>query len=148
SYNLMKDGVVGLVLLGVASFVYFRVIRNTRRLPYGWHAWIVLAWIAAMMLADSLYDSGEVARRALDLAHESGVTPEQAANTLALHNVEPVGWLGGRAFLAMGLTNASALEFLAMAGFWTHVTLVLAFLNYLPYGKHFHVITALPNVFF
>ncbi len=31
--------------------------------------------------------------------------------------------------------------------YFTHITLILAFLNWLPYGKHFHVITSLPNVF-
>ncbi len=31
---------------------------------------------------------------------------------------------------------------------WAHVLLVLVFLNYLPYSKHLHVITSLPNVFF
>src|SRR3984957_8301250 len=30
---------------------------------------------------------------------------------------------------------------------WLHVLLVLAFLNYLPYSKHLHVITSLPNVY-
>ena len=31
--------------------------------------------------------------------------------------------------------------------FWVHVVLVLVFLNFLPFGKHFHVLTALPAVF-
>jgi len=30
---------------------------------------------------------------------------------------------------------------------WAHIVLVLGFLNYLPYSKHFHVITSIPNVF-
>ena len=30
---------------------------------------------------------------------------------------------------------------------WGHVLIVLLFMNYLPYSKHFHVITSLPNVF-
>ena len=34
------------------------------------------------------------------------------------------------------------------ASFWLHLAIILAFLNFLPFGKHFHVITALPNVFF
>ncbi len=32
--------------------------------------------------------------------------------------------------------------------YFTHIIFILGFLNWLPYGKHFHVITALPNVFF
>lgn len=31
---------------------------------------------------------------------------------------------------------------------WLHVIIVLFFLNYLPYSKHFHVVTSLPNVYF
>lgn len=31
---------------------------------------------------------------------------------------------------------------------WVHILLVLSFLNFLPYSKHFHVITSIPNVYF
>ncbi|MHC1737426.1 MAG: (Fe-S)-binding protein [Ignavibacteriaceae bacterium] len=30
---------------------------------------------------------------------------------------------------------------------WTHITLILGFLNYLPYSKHLHIITSIPNVY-
>jgi Fe-S oxidoreductase len=30
---------------------------------------------------------------------------------------------------------------------WAHVLLILTFLNYLPYSKHLHVVTSLPNVY-
>jgi hypothetical protein len=50
---------------------------------------------------------------------------------------------------AMALAGLSVptLVVLAHVGFWTHSTLVLVFLNILPYSKHFHIITAIPNVF-
>lgn len=31
---------------------------------------------------------------------------------------------------------------------WTHIVAVLGFLNYLPYSKHLHILTSVPNVFF
>jgi len=31
---------------------------------------------------------------------------------------------------------------------WAHIVLVLGFLNYLPYSKHLHVLTSIPNVYF
>jgi Fe-S oxidoreductase len=31
---------------------------------------------------------------------------------------------------------------------WIHILVVLVFLNYLPYSKHLHVLTSLPNVYF
>ena len=31
---------------------------------------------------------------------------------------------------------------------WSHIVFVFGFLNYLPYSKHFHVITSIPNTYF
>jgi Fe-S oxidoreductase len=31
--------------------------------------------------------------------------------------------------------------------FWAHILIVLAFLNYLPFSKHLHVLTSIPNVY-
>lgn len=36
---------------------------------------------------------------------------------------------------------------IATASWWIHLILVLFFLNYLPYSKHLHVLTSLPNVY-
>lgn len=33
-------------------------------------------------------------------------------------------------------------------GWWGHIIMVFAFLNYLPYSKHFHIILAFPNTFY
>jgi Fe-S oxidoreductase len=35
-----------------------------------------------------------------------------------------------------------------LAFFWCHMVAVLGFLNYLPYSKHLHVLTSIPNVYF
>jgi Fe-S oxidoreductase/nitrate reductase gamma subunit len=32
--------------------------------------------------------------------------------------------------------------------FWAHIIIVLVFMNYLPYSKHFHVLSSVPNTFF
>jgi Fe-S oxidoreductase len=34
------------------------------------------------------------------------------------------------------------------AFFWAHMLVVLGFMNYLPYSKHLHILTSVPNVFF
>ncbi|MEM9694793.1 MAG: (Fe-S)-binding protein, partial [Myxococcota bacterium] len=67
--------------------------------------------------------------------------------------VQDVGWAlfptpGGSAFAVIlaGL-EANSLIFVGHAGFWIHATLVMLFLNLLPISKHFHIITAIPNVF-
>jgi Fe-S oxidoreductase len=35
-----------------------------------------------------------------------------------------------------------------LAFFWGHMIVVLGFLNYLPYSKHLHILTSVPNVYF
>lgn len=57
---------------------------------------------------------------------------------------EPAGSVAAMAL--QGLPDG-ALRVLKHAGFWTHGALVLLFLNLLPYSKHFHVITGIPNVY-
>jgi Fe-S oxidoreductase len=146
-YALMKDAVVALVLLGVAYFIKARLLDKQKRLAYGWHATVVLSVIATMMLTDMLYDGALVARAALAMPASEG---DLGARTLAaaIHEASPLGWLVGTALLGLGLSSDGALTAIGTFGWWTHVALVFGFLNYLPYGKHFHVITALPNVLF
>ncbi|MGI4739077.1 MAG: 4Fe-4S dicluster domain-containing protein [Janthinobacterium lividum] len=45
-------------------------------------------------------------------------------------------------------TNVATLEVLERAAWWIHITGILLFLNYLPSSKHFHIITAFPNVWY
>ena len=40
------------------------------------------------------------------------------------------------------------LHILERIGWWGHIILVLAFLNYLPYSKHFHIMLAFPNTYY
>lgn len=54
----------------------------------------------------------------------------------------PVSWL------AMKVFGGQDLHLIHEIGWWVHIVLVLAFLNLLPYSKHFHVILSTFNVFF
>ena len=44
--------------------------------------------------------------------------------------------------------SVNGLIFVERFGWWFHIIGVLAFLNYIPYSKHFHVFLAFPNVWF
>ena len=50
--------------------------------------------------------------------------------------------------LLFGAMSEHALHTIERIGWWGHLTMVLGFLNYLPYSKHFHVLLAFPNVFY
>jgi heterodisulfide reductase subunit C len=47
-----------------------------------------------------------------------------------------------------GFTDLHTLHLLEQIGWWGHLTMVLAFLNYLPYSKHFHILLAFPNTYY
>ncbi len=132
-YGFLKDLFVVLVIVGTLVFVHYRVIARLPRMTLSGEGLVILGIILAMMVGDIVYDGAEIALKAKD-----------AAVPVAFAAHEPAG-----SVVAMALQSfpPSILTFLKHAGYWTHVTLVLLFLNLLPYSKHFHVITAIPNVY-
>jgi len=44
--------------------------------------------------------------------------------------------------------NTTSLTITERTSWWFHITGILAFLNYLPYSKHFHIIMAFPNTYY
>ncbi|MCB0519757.1 MAG: (Fe-S)-binding protein [Lewinellaceae bacterium] len=54
-------------------------------------------------------------------------------------------WLGPALFGGMG---EGALMGLERFGWWLHILVVFAFLNYLPISKHLHILLAFPNTFY
>src|SRR5262249_40534247 len=58
----------------------------------------------------------------------------------------PMGTLTARLIHALGWTPMTT-HVVSTSSYFLHLTLILGFLNFLPYGKHFHIITSLPNVF-
>jgi heterodisulfide reductase subunit C len=44
--------------------------------------------------------------------------------------------------------NAPTLEIVERVCWWLHIVGILAFLNYLPYSKHFHILLAFPNTYY
>jgi Fe-S oxidoreductase len=146
-YAVMKDLVVMGVLFGVTYFVKARLLDKQRRLAYGWHATAILGVIATMMITDVLYDGALVARGALAMPATEGALSARVLH-VASHEVAILGFFTAHLLLALGIESPTVLTAIGIFGWWTHVALVLGFLNYLPYGKHFHVLTALFNVLF
>lgn len=49
--------------------------------------------------------------------------------------------------LLSGLFSTGNAELIHNICWWVHIIVILSFANYLPYSKHFHVYTSIPNVF-
>ncbi len=165
AYDLMRDVVAVVVLVGSCYFVYLRQVKKTRRMTLSGEALLILGILIAMMGGDLLYNASMLTMHARfselgcisQVGHYTGVCESAAA--LIAPMGEPAAKGAALAFhpqapfassLSFGLAAlpGAAVVFLGQAGFWVHATLVLIFLNLLPHSKHFHIITAIPNVFF
>jgi Fe-S oxidoreductase/nitrate reductase gamma subunit len=76
--------------------------------------------------------------------HGSEINTDPAVGRAA--DYMPVSSWFGTAILG-GLSTGS-FETAASIFWWIHAVVLLSFLNYLPYSKHMHVLTAIPNCFF
>jgi Fe-S oxidoreductase len=156
-YSFLKDTFAVLVLVGSAVFVYYRTVNKQRRMTLSGEGLLILGIIMTMMLADILYDGAS-----LVLNHRYAITcnADGAWCERAMTVIAPLGdpladlrWhpypdpAGSVAAALLASLDIGTLVVLAHAGFWVHSSLVLIFLNILPYSKHFHIITAIPNVY-
>ena len=131
AYVLSQEFFAVFVLGAVGWLIYRRLVIKPKRLQ-GDHleqrdALFILSLIAALMITLLLTNAfGAVA------------APESAVKARIVS--------GGLAYLLQGVPVGAAATGQTVS-WWAHVLLVLAFLNYLPYSKHLHVITSLPNVY-
>ncbi|HVN89313.1 MAG TPA: (Fe-S)-binding protein [Candidatus Binataceae bacterium] len=143
-YLFIRDIMEVTVLIGVAiALVRWGIIHAPRL--YGFlppekgvrekshvEAYVILMLIATVMLTGLVYDAGRFVAYPDQLAGEAKWAPISA--------------LVGRG-LASLLGANGALEASNIA-WWVHNLVVLGFLNLLPPSKHFHIVTAIPNIFF
>ncbi|MEX0800769.1 MAG: (Fe-S)-binding protein [Dehalococcoidia bacterium] len=119
-----------LVIVGVLMAAYQRFFVRPSRLTLNYDAWIILGLIFWLMVTDIFTNSAEIVL----------FDPENAEAS----------------FLAYGLAefwkeigfSGESMEAFHTVFWYQHLLTFLTFLVYLPYSKHSHVLTIVPNVFF
>lgn len=128
-----------LVLVGVLVFLARRVILKVRRLDgvemTTWpksDAIYILAIEVFLMLAFLTMNAADYKLQQLGVSHY------QQAGSFPISQ-----------FIAVILpSSAESLIFIERFCWWFHILGILAFLNYLPFSKHFHIILAFPNTWY
>jgi Fe-S oxidoreductase/nitrate reductase gamma subunit len=92
-------------------------------------AFVILSMVAVLMIAFFSLHASEIK-----------LGTERAADYMPVSNF-------GASLISSG-ASAGTLETAVDVFWWIHAIVLLAFLNYLPYSKHMHVLTAIPNCFF
>jgi Fe-S oxidoreductase len=140
-FFLLRDVLEAVVIVAASYMLYRRLIVHTPRLfgklpaekryhdaPH-WEGNLILVFILLIMVGGLLYDAGTLVANNIH-GNERDYAPVTALVADALGGV-----------------SRSGAHTLSEVGWWVHCVTVLVFLNLLPLSKHFHIITAIPNVF-
>src|SRR5499433_144972 len=128
AYLLTKDLLAASAIVGSCYFWYLRWRVRPDRMTPSWEGYLILAFIIGLMVTEFTFSASHMVEQG------RGFTAYEPATSV-------VAWV--LAGMPAGLVSV-----LGDGAFWIHLTIILAFLNFLPVGKHFHVITSLPNVYF
>lgn len=122
-----------LVILSVIYSLYRRFVIKVPRLEVDKSGKIDAAFILLMIMFVCITMLGQYA---------SGI----AINgfTTGEHEIRPVS----AALSSMIFTDGSSAPFFYEFFWWAHILIIFAFLNFLPYSKHLHVLSSIPNVYF
>lgn len=132
AYLLLKDLIGLAVISGVGYFLYLRLALKPARMTLSREGVFILCMILGIILSDLFYEA-------------AGYHVHAAGRSSRFNAFTPVASTLGLMLRPLPHDVVAAVYH---AGFWLHALIVIAFLNFLPYGKHFHVLTILPQVFF
>ena len=141
-YEVVKDYVVLIVLaVCVVAMIRRAVFKPARYQHPGasgheWEAYIILGMVSALMLTDMIYDGSGMLGRVGTTGFGKSVPSDPA--------MFPAATVAAVFLAGCGVATLQALH---VAAYWAHILVFFTLLNYLPLSKHFHVITAIPNVF-
>jgi Fe-S oxidoreductase len=129
-----KD-VVEIVVLAALAYAYFRrYVLRPRRLERNGEALLILTLILAIMITDLAFDGF---RFALYAASDPGIGHDR-----------DFAFAGSAIASMLSGLSPSALQAGYQLSYWTQIVVVFAFLVLLPAGEHFHIVTALPALYF
>ena len=141
-YNVLIGGFVVLAVLVLVACAVFLIRRNIIRLkrfsgtemtqwPKSDANYILLIEIA-LMTAFLTMNAADYKLQALHIGHYVNAGSFPVSNWLA----------------AILPDNSNTLVLVERTCWWLHIVGILAFLNYLPYSKHFHILLAFPNTWY
>lgn len=132
-YNLLlffQDMAGVLVLAALMLATVRRYVVRPRNVMQSNDALIIIVSISALMVTKFLANGAEIALAGSALAHSPEWTPVAT-------------WIG-TTLQGMGLATPAMYH----SNYIVHLLIIAFLANYIPFGKHLHLIGAMPNVFF
>ena len=129
-----KDVVEIAVLAAVGYAFWRRLVQKPARLERNREGLLILSLIAAIMITDLSFDGF---RFALMAETDAGIAHERS-----------YAFAGSAIAQVLSMLPNHQLVAGYVASYWIQILTVLSFLVILPVGEHFHIVTALPALFF
>lgn len=133
-FAALKDVVEVAIALALVYAFYRRYVTRPKRLEPNREALLVLTLISVIIVSDLLYDGF---RFALFSAQDAGIAHERS-----------FAFLGSLVGTMMAPWSPGVLTAGYHLSYWVQLVTVFSFLVLLPAGEHFHIVTALPTLFF
>ncbi len=142
-YTFLISSFEILALLVLTACVIFLIRRNVLRIKR-FHSKEMTTWPKSdanlILITEVLLMSAFILMNAADAQLQN----------LGSSHYTPVGDFPISGMLVGSLSGLSETTLIGMERglWWFHIVGIFAFLNYLPYSKHFHILLAFPNVFY
>ncbi len=128
--SVSQDLFVTLIVVSVMAALWRRFVSHVKRLEGDRHervdATVILLLILVIVCSYTLDNAARISMH--------------GPNPFEYH------WLASLFSPLPGASGTHAVVY--ETAWWIHIVAVLGFMNYLPYSKHLHVLTSLPNVYF
>jgi Fe-S oxidoreductase len=122
--NAMQNVVAVIVLVCIAWAYWRRLVSKPKRLTFNRDALLILGMIGGVVATELLAQVYQV----------------------AAYGTIPGAFIANAAGSAVSGGDPATLEAAFAVLWWAHMLLVAAFLCYLPFSKHLHIATAIPNI--
>ena len=120
----MQNLVAVIVLVSIAWAYWRRLVTKPKRLTFNRDALLILGMIGGVVATELLAQVFQV----------------------AAYGEVPGAFIANAAGTALSGGDPAALQAVFGVLWWAHIALVAAFLCYLPFSKHLHIATAIPNI--
>ncbi len=139
-YSIVKECFIVLVMVGVFMAVWRRVVIRPRFPEPSADALLILGLIWSLMVVELVWGAADVGVHLM-----SSLTPEEYTLMMRTH---PITSNLYASFAGVAGGDPATLSAIREVSWWINLALVLGFGAYLPYSKHLHIITGIPNVYF
>ena len=142
-YNLLIGSFEVLALLVLAGCVVFLIRRNILKLKRFWMREMT-AWprtdATIILITEILLMAAFLTLNATD-----SILQSRNVDHYIVAGAFPVSSLFRDWFASISTSSVLMIE---RGSWWFHIIGILAFLNYIPYSKHFHIVLSFPNVYY